>query len=104
MDDLENLQDYDAQCFPTLKSALELDGVSLEDVLKFSKRMVYGYSKEKHGWYEEISYAGLLISVLVHGKLPTFVWKDVQNWTFHHAKKLSAEDVAEPYFEVWVKD
>lgn len=101
---MDDLQELDFECFPTLKSALELDGISLEDVLKLSKRMVYGYSKEKNGWYEEILYAGLLISVLVHGKLPTFAWKDVQKWSFHHAKKLGAEDLAEPYFEVWVKD
>jgi hypothetical protein len=104
MNDSENLQDYDAACFPTLKSALELDGISLEDVLKLSKRMVYSYSKEKNGWYEEILYAGLAIPVLVHGKSSYFAWEKVKKWTFHHAKKLGAEDLAEPYFEVWVKD
>ena len=101
---MNDFEELDFECFPTLKSALELDGMTLEDLLKSSKRTVYGYSEEKKGWYEEISYAGFLISVLVHGKLPTFTWKGVQNWTFHHAKKLGKEDLVEPYFEVWVKD
>lgn len=99
-----DVQEYDAECFPTFKSALELDGMTLKELLRSSKRVVYGYSKEKHGWYEEISYSGLLLSVLVHGKSSYFTWEKVQKWTFHHAKKLSADDILEPYFEVWVKD
>lgn len=101
---MNDFEELDFECFPTLKSALELDGMTLEDLLKSSKRVVYGYSKEKHGWYEEISYSGLLLSVLVHGKSSYFTWEKVQKWTFHHAKKLSADDILEPYFEVWVKD
>lgn len=101
---MDDLQEYDAECFPTLKSALELDGLTLEDVLKNSVRTGYGYNSGKQGWYDEISYAGLIIPVLVHGKSSYFTWEKVQKWTFHHAKKLGAEDVLEPYFEVWVKD
>ncbi len=103
MEDLETLQDYDAECFPTLESALELDGLTLKSLLKTRARTVYSYNEEKQVWYEEILYAGLAIPVLVHGKSSYFAWEKVKKWTFHHAKKLGKEDLVESYFEVWVK-
>lgn len=98
MDFLETLQDYDAQCFPTLKSALELDEMTLEDLLKASHFDPFCYSKKKQGWFEWLLYAGLTYLVLVHGKQKHFAWKDVYKWVFHpNVKKLG-----DPDFEVWM--
>lgn len=104
MDNFNELEAFDSECFPDLKAQLEIAGWNLEDLLKNSFRVVYFYSNQKHGWYEAISFAGMIIPVLVHSKLPQFDWEDLQNWTFHHAKKISVEDIMEPYFEVWVNN
>lgn len=102
MEDFNELETYDSECFPNLKTQLALDGWTLEDLLKNSFRAVYFYKAEEKGWYESISYAGMIIAVVVHNQLPQFAWEDVEKWTFHHAKKVSPEDIMEPYFEVWV--
>lgn len=98
MNDLENLQDYDAACFPTLKSALDLDGLTLEEMLKASHFEPFCYSKKKQGWFEWLSYAGLTYLVLVHGSQKHFAWKDVCRWRFHAGTHLDESD-----FEIWLK-
>lgn len=98
MDDLENLQEHDAENFPMLKSMLKLDGLTLEEMLKTSDYEPFCYSKKKQGWFEWVSYAGLTYLVLVHGKQKDFTWKEVCKWAFHPSTKLSESD-----FEIWLK-
>lgn len=101
MDDLENLQDYDASSFPSLKMSLELDGLTVKDLLKRFSAQQYDFcSKTKQGWFEEFSYAGLILTVLIHGESKQFAWKDVYKWVFHPTVK----EIADPDFEVWMKD
>lgn len=95
---MEDFEELDFECFPTLKSALELDGLTLEEMLKASSYKPLYYSKEKQGWLEWLLYAGLNYLVLLHGKQKHFAWKDVQKWSFHPSTNLS-----DPDFEVWIK-
>lgn len=96
---MDDLQEYDAECFPDLQTSLKLDGVTLEEMLKKSNYKPFCYSKKKQGWLEWVLYAGLNYLVLLHGKQKHFAWKDVQKWSFHHAKKLG-----DPDFEIWLVD
>lgn len=101
MDFLENLQDFEADSFPMLKNMLELDGLTVKDLLqKFSYQHCDYAFKVKQGWVEEFSYAGLTVTVLVHSKQKGFVWRKISNWVFHpNVEKLGDSD-----FEVWMKD
>lgn len=101
MEDLENLQDYDASSFPMLKSMLELDGLTVKDLLqKFSYQQCEFAFKVKQGWFEEFFYAGLAVTVLVHGTQKNFTWNNVGKWIFHpNVKHIGDSD-----FEVWMKD
>lgn len=98
---MDDLQEYDVECFPPLKSSLELDGLTLEDLLKrFSNQHCEYAFKVKQGWFEEFFYAGLAVTVLMHSKQKEFAWKDISKWVFHpNIKKLGDTD-----FEVWMKD
>lgn len=96
---MDDLEEYELKSYPTLKSALDLDGMSLLDVLKTCPRKIYGYSYQKNGWLEELSYAGFLFTVLVHSSKKNFEWKDVKKWTFYPCSK----SIIEPDFEVWVR-
>lgn len=98
MDDFDTLQEFDAESFPLLKSMLELDGLTLEKMLKKSNYEPFCYSKKRQGWFEWLSYAGLTYLVLIHGESKQFAWKDVYKWVFHpNVKKL-----CDPDFEVWM--
>lgn len=99
MDNLQ--QQFDFEAFPLLKSSLELDELTVEDLLKrFSHKTSFYYLKAKQGWFEQFSYAGLILTVLVHGKSKRFAWEDVGKWRFYSdVKKLS-----DPDFEVWMKN
>lgn len=97
---MDDLQEYDFNCFPTLKSALELDGVTLEEMLKKSSYKPLYYSKEKQGWLEWVSYAGLTYLVLLHGESKQFAWKDVNKWVFYP----NVKKVDDPDFDIWMKD
>uniref|UniRef100_UPI003F572F31 hypothetical protein n=1 Tax=Lactobacillus acidophilus TaxID=1579 RepID=UPI003F572F31 len=103
MGDINDLEAFDFECFPTLKSALALDNCTLEDVIKTRPREVFYYDQNQDGWLEQVLYANMAITVLLHSKLPYFSWEDVEKWTFHHAKKISKDEIIEPYFEVWTR-
>lgn len=101
MDEFDTLQDFEADSFPMLKSMLELDGLTVKDLLqKFSYQQYDFCSKTKQGWFEEFSYAGLTVTVLVHSKQKGFVWGKISKWIFHP----NVEEINEPDFEVWMKD
>lgn len=102
MDNVNELEAFDFECFPTLNSALALDNFTLEDVIKTRPREVFYYDPNQDGWLEQVLYANMAITVLLHSKLPYFDWKDVKKWVFHHAKKVSQEDIINPYFEIWI--
>lgn len=96
---MDDLQEYDFNCFPDLQTSLKLDGVMLEEMLKKSHFDPFCYSEKKQGWFEWLSYAGLTFLVLVHGRQKHFAWKDVCKWFFHpNVKKLG-----DPDFEIWLK-
>lgn len=98
---MDFLGEYGAECFPTLKSALELDGITVKDLLqKFSYQQCDYAFKVKQGWFEEFTYSGLSLTVLIHGESKQFAWEDVGKWRFYSdVKKLS-----DPDFEVWMKN
>jgi hypothetical protein len=98
---MDFLGEYDAECFPTLKSALELDGITVKDLLqKFSYQQCDYAFKVKQGWFEEFTYSGLSLTVLIHGESKQFAWKDVNKWVFYpNVKKID-----DPDFEIWMKD
>lgn len=102
MENINDLEAFDSECFPTLKGALALDNCTLEDVIKTCPREVFYYDQNQDGWLEQVLYANMAITVLLHSKSAYFDWKDVKKWVFHHAKKVSQEDVMNPYFEIWV--
>lgn len=98
---MNDFEEFDFECFPTLKSALELDGLTVKDLLqKFSYQHCDYAFKVKQGWVEEFSYAGLTVTVLVHSKQKGFVWGKISNWIFHpNVEKLGDSD-----FEVWIRN
>lgn len=104
MENLNDLEAFDSECFPTLKSALALDNFTLEDVIKTRPREVFYYDHGKGIWFEQVLYANMAITVLLHSKTPEFAWKDVKRWTFQHAKKISKDEIMEPYFEIWLNE
>lgn len=97
---MNDLEEYDAECFPDLQTSLKLDGVTLEEMLKTSSYKPLYYSKEKQGWLEWVLYAGLTYLVFIHSSQKDFTWKEVCKWVFHpNVKKLG-----DPDFEIWMKD
>lgn len=96
---MDDLQEYDFDCFPDLQTSLKLDGVTLEEMLKTSHFDPFCYSKKKQGWFEWLLYAGLTYLVLVHGKQKAFTWKEVCKWVFHPSTNFSESD-----FEIWIRN
>lgn len=97
---MDDLQEYDFNCFPDLQTSLKLDGLTLEELLKrFSAQQCDYAFKVKQGWLEQFSYAGLILTVLVHSKQKGFVWGKITNWVFHP----NVEEINEPDFEIWLK-
>lgn len=101
MDDLDQLEEYDSACFPDLQTSLKLDELTVEDLLKrFSAQQCDFCSKTKQGWLEQFSYAGLILTALIHGESKQFAWKDVCKWVFYP----SIKKIDDPDFEIWMKD
>lgn len=96
---MNDFEELDFECFPTLKSALELDGLTVKDLLKRFSAQQYDFcSKTKQGWIEQFTYSGLILTVLIHGESKQFAWKEVCKWAFHPSTNLSESD-----FEIWLK-
>ena len=105
-----NLKDYDSECMPTFKTMMQFYGMSLKDVVETSTIVVYGYSPKFSGWYGDLVFAGIAVTVVLHEKVKssedaligeTVKCNEITKYTFHHAKKVSQDEIVEPWFEIW---
>ena len=107
------LKDYDSECMPTFKSMMKFYGMSLKDVVETSPIVIYGYSTKFSGWYGDLIFAGLAVTAVLHEKGKSSVnpfigktvkCKEISKYTFHHAKKVSQDEILEPWIEIWFKN
>ena len=84
--------------------------MSLKDVVETSPIVVYGYSPKFSGWYGDLVFAGIAVTVVLHEKVKssedaligeTVKCNEITKYTFHHAKKVSQDEIVEPWFEIW---